>query len=151
MENTRISAYDSYPSVIAVMTKYINYIETPRIQYSNQLSTNYYNGVNPTGQANLFMAWACDADTRHSTINEVGTFNPKGAIHALPHQRYVLSSVGAPYVFEYDNYTITLNRQTYQVRYDAVFGPPADFFQDWIRMTIFNDSFVAPFIKGTIS
>ena len=149
--SNRISAYDNLPAGIAVLTKYTNYIETPRLQYLNQQSTSDYTGVNPTSQANLFMTWAGSADQLVTVTDIQGTFDPKRIIHTLPQNRWVLSGDGTPYVFEYDNYTVTLNRTSYYVRYDALFGPSAQILQDWIRLTIFNDSFVAPFVAGTVS
>lgn len=151
----RFSQYTVLPGSINVFTKFVRFVLSKRFVYSNQLSTSVQTVPHTAGGAQLFMAWATDADrqSREGSLN----YDPKGTIHALPHARYVLYDTDPDPKIEvlataaYDNYTIRMDRTSYYIRYDAVYGPIGDILQDYIRMTIFNDSFIAPFVKPEVS
>jgi len=147
--------YQVYPGALAVLTRQVNYITTQKFNYLNQLSTTTFTGNHYIGNANLFMVWAVDADQAQKGNGL--TFDVGGVVHALPHARYVLydtdpdPKVDTLASAAYDNYSIRMDKNTYYVRYDALYGPIADTFQDYLRVTIFNDTFDAPLIKPTVT
>lgn len=103
------------------------------------------------------MTWALDADRTQKGSGTTTVYNDRGTAHALPHARYVLYDTDPDPKNEvyasapYDNYTIGMNKNTYDVRYDAVFGPVGDTLEDHLRMTIFNDTFDAPLRVPVVS
>lgn len=143
------------PADMKVLTKPTNLISTVRFLYANQYSTTVRTKAHGIGRANLFIAWAVDADEDQKGAGL--QYNPQGTVHSLPHARYVFyDNDPDPKVEDfisipYDNYIIYNYKTYYYIVYDALAGPPGQTYQDYVRMTIFNDTFDAPFIVPEVS
>ena len=154
--NKRVSGYDLLPGKLSALTKYITFIVTQHFIYNSQLSVSTYTGTHNLGTTNLFMCWDL-GDRINSNYPSPETYESTTSAQQLPLAKYYYydtdpdpkNEVYASYpAFNWD---VAMNKTTFDIRYDAVYGPIGTTNVAYLRVTIFNDSFEAPLVAPVVS
>jgi hypothetical protein len=147
----RISSYAIYPGDQAVLSKYVTFITAQRFIYDWQGITAVYNGRHTAGRPRLFMAWSLDVFASEKEFSDY-TYDPKGPSQTLPRSSYyTFHDPPSPDVqYPLDSYYVSVGNGTFKITYHGLSGLPATFFQDYVHITLFDDSFDAPFLKAEV-